>query len=140
MKASWALVTPDEAEFYGYTPIRDNTKLTKLKLRPNEPVTLLYMLELVLLATEWPHSMTEVPRKKTPVPKTLVPQTLIQLLEQLTGDKLESVYDTALQAIADIGKLKQPEHLQCMVENFTMAVFGLYWYTSASLYACSGSG
>ncbi|KAJ7190055.1 hypothetical protein GGX14DRAFT_580152 [Mycena pura] len=126
VKACWPSVTPDESEFYGYTRLRENTELTKLRLRPNEPVTMLYMLELVLLATGWPYRISETPRKKTPIPETLVPQKLVQLLDQLTGDKLKSVYVTAVQAIKNTGELRQPKHLQCMVEILAMAVFGLY--------------
>jgi hypothetical protein len=140
VKACWPSVTPDESEFYGYTRLRANTDLTKLRLRPNEPVTMLYMLELVLLATGWPYRISETPRKKTPRPETLVPQKLVQILDQLTGDKLKSVYVTAVQAIKNTGELRQPKHLQCMVENLAMAVFGLYWYTTASLCARSDSG
>lgn len=136
MKASWPSVTPDEAEFYCHKPHRENFEPTKLKLRPSEPITLLYMLELVLLATEWPYSISEAPRKKIPIPDTLVPKKLVQLLDQLAGDKLGSVYVAALEAIGDAETSK---HLECMVENFALTVFALHWYTRASLYACCGS-
>ncbi|KAJ7219924.1 hypothetical protein GGX14DRAFT_389340 [Mycena pura] len=135
VKACWPSVTPDESEFYGHTRLCENTELTKLKLHPNEPVTMLYTLELVLLAMGWPYRISETPSKEDSNTRDTGAPKLVQLLDQLTGDKLKSVYVTAVQAIENTGKLKQPKHLQCMVENLAMVVFGLYWYTTASLCA-----
>lgn len=135
MKASWPTVTPDEEKFYGYKPLRPGENPTNLKLRPNEPVTLLFVLELVLLATGSPYSISGTPRKKTPMPEDQVPQRITEILGQFT---LESVFDRALCAIANTEKLKQPRHLLCMVQNFALTVFGLHWYTTASLCARSG--
>lgn len=136
VNATWPSVTPSEAEFYGFKPIRYSSKprLTNLQLRPKEPVTLLYVLELVLLADGYSRNMA-VPRKKISIPKKMVPQSLLQLLGRLEHGKWESTFQDAVWEITNSPKFKQPPHVQCIVENFAMAAFGIHWFTTASLRA-----
>ncbi|KAJ7220454.1 hypothetical protein GGX14DRAFT_388887, partial [Mycena pura] len=72
VNAAWPTVTPSEAQFYGFTPIHYSGNLTSLQLRAKEPVTLLYVLELVLLADGYSRNMA-VARKKISIPKKMVP-------------------------------------------------------------------
>ena len=125
------MASPDEEEYYGHTPLPENTELTK-QLRPNNPVMFLYMLELVFLATGHPYAyrIPETPQKKTPIATTLVPPKVVGLFDQLAGGRVQLVYKKALEAIENP---KKSHHLRCMVENITLVVFSLHWYTKASL-------
>jgi hypothetical protein len=134
VNAAWPSVTPSEAEFYGFKPIHYSGKLTNLQLRPKEPVTLLYALELVLLADGYSRNIA-VPRKKISIPRTMVTQSLLQLLRRLDSGKWESMFQDAVGEITNAPIFKQPPHVQCIVENFAMAAFGIHWYTTASLRA-----
>jgi|ERR1700761_1438369 len=134
VNAAWPTVTSSEAQFYGFTPIHYSGKLTSLQLRAKEPVTLLYLLELVLLADGYSRNMA-VARKKISIPKKMVPVRLFNLLGRLDSGKWETTFQDAVREITNSPKLKQPPHVQCIVENFAMAAFGIHWFTTASLHA-----
>jgi hypothetical protein len=134
VNAAWPTVTSSEAQFYGFTPIHYSGKLTSLQLRAKEPVTLLYVLELVLLADGYSRNMA-VARKKISIPKKMVPVRLFNLLGRLDSGKWETTFQDAVREITNSPKLKQPPHVQCIVENFAMAAFGIHWFTTASLHA-----